>query len=526
MLPKGTMQRYYILWADDEIDLLKPHILFLEERGYDITPVTSGADAMEACEENHFDVVFLDENMPGMTGLETLNYIKNAKPSLPVVMITKSEEEFIMEEAIGSKIADYLIKPLNPSQILLSVKKILDNKRLVTERTNLQYQQDFRNISMAYNDRMGHEEWIELYKKLVFWELEIDKTENKSMLEVLEMQKSEANANFANFVIENYEDWLNDPEADRPLLSHQLMKKKVFPELDSSPLFFIVVDNLRYDQWQVIREDLAPYFNVEEEDAYYSILPTTTAYARNAIFSGQLPLEMSKQHPDLWVPDEVEGGKNNNEAAFLERQIARLRTPVKFSYHKIIHATRGKQLNEQFNNLLKNNLNVVIYNFVDMLSHARTDMAMIRELAADESAYRSLTRSWFQHSPFFDLLKLISDQGGRAIITTDHGTCRVKKPYKIIGDKSVNTNLRYKHGRKLGHKESREVFTVHKPERLHLPKANISTTYVFATKDAFFAYPNNYNHYVKHYRDTFQHGGISLEEVIIPIISLSSKKNG
>ena len=518
------MQRYNILWADDEIDLLKPHILFLTDRGYDITPVASGADAIDACEKQHFDVVFLDENMPGMTGLETLSYIKSSKPSLPVVMITKSEEEHIMEEAIGSKIADYLIKPLNPSQILLSVKKILDNRRLVTERTNLQYQQDFRNISMAYNDRIDHKEWVDIYRKLVFWELEIDKTENKSMSEVLEMQKSEANSNFADFIYEQYEDWLNDPNIDRPLLSHNLMKEKVFPLLNGEPLFFIVIDNLRYDQWKIIEEDIAPYFNVEDEDAYYSILPTTTAYARNAIFSGMLPDEMAKRHRDLWVPEDVEEGKNNSEEEFLRRQLKHKRLDIKFSYHKIIHAQQGKQMNENFNNLLKNDLNTVVYNFVDMLSHARTDMRMIRELAADESAYRSLTQSWFQHSPLFDLLKLISDKGLRVIITTDHGTIRVKKPYKIVGDRNVNTNLRYKQGKNLGHKETSEVYTVRKPELLHLPKPNVSTSYVFACEDSFFAYPNNYNHYVKHYRDTFQHGGVSLEEMIIPIISLNSKR--
>ncbi len=519
------MQRYNILWADDEIDLLKPHILFLNDRGYDITPVTSGADAIEACEKTHFDVVFLDENMPGMTGLETLNYIKGSKPSLPVVMITKSEEESIMEEAIGSKIADYLIKPLNPSQILLSVKKILDNRRLVTERTNSQYQQDFRNISMAFGDDLDHHEWVDIYKKLVFWELEIDKTEDKSMSEILEMQKSEANANFADFIVNNYEEWLNDPNIERPLLSHNLMKEKVFPQLGEEPVFFIVIDNLRYDQWKILAEDIAPYFNIEEEEAYYSILPTTTAYARNAIFSGELPLEMSKKHPDLWVSDADDDGKNNNEDKFIARQLKKQRLDIKFSYHKIIHAQQGKQLNDNFNNLLRNDLNVIVYNFVDMLSHARTDMRMIRELASDESAYRSLTKSWFQHSPLFDLLRLISGKNGKVIITTDHGTYRVKKPYKIVGDKNVNTNLRYKHGRNLGHKETRDVYTVHEPELLHLPKANISTSYVFACEDTFFAYPNNYNHYVNHYKDTFQHGGISLEEVIIPIISLNSKRS-
>lgn len=520
------MQRYNILWADDEIDLLKPHILFLNDRGYDITPVTSGADAIDAVENTHYDVVFLDENMPGMTGLETLSYIKNRRPSLPVVMITKNEEEDIMEEAIGSKIADYLIKPLNPNQILISVKRILDNKRLVSEKTNSQYQQDFRTIGMEMNDRLDHKEWVEIYKKLVYWELEIDQTENKSMHEVLEMQKVEANANFSRFIEDEYESWLNDPNVDRPLLSHQLMKKKVFPLLNDDPYFFIVIDNLRFDQWKMIEEDIAPYFNIEEEDAYYSILPTTTAYARNSIFSGELPLEMSRKHADIWVgDDDTEEGKNNNEGEFIRRQLAKNNINKKFSYNKIIHANQGKQLNDNFPNLLQNQLNVIVYNFVDMLSHARTDIRMIKELAADESAYRSLTRSWFQHSPLFDMLRMISDKGLRVMITTDHGTYRVKKPFKIAGDRTVNTNLRYKQGKNLGYKGKNGIFEVRQPEKLHLPKQNVSTSYVFATDDTFFAYPNNYNHYVKYYRDTFQHGGVSMEEMIIPIISLNSKRS-
>lgn len=517
------MQRYNILWADDEIDLLKPHIMFLADRGYDVSPVTSGADAIDACEDQHFDLVFLDENMPGMTGLETLSYIKTHWPALPVVMITKNEEEHIMEEAIGSRIADYLIKPLNPNQILISVKKILDNKRLVTERTNMQYQQDFGQLSLKLNDQMDHQEWAEVYKKLVFWELEIDNTENKSMRQVLEMQKVEANANFAKFVSEEYEGWVNG-EADAPLMSHELMKQKVFPALSNDDsLFVIIVDNLRFDQWKVLEADLNAYFNVETEETYYSILPTTTAFARNAIFSGQLPLEMSKQQPDLWVGDDGEEGKNDNEFAFLQRQLKREGLDIKCSYHKIIHSAQGKQLNDQFNNLLNNQLNVVVYNFVDMLSHARTDIRMIRELAADESAYRSLTKSWFQHSPLLELLRLIAQKGKKVIITTDHGTYRVNKPFKVVGDKKVNTNLRYKQGKNLGYKGKNGILSVGKPEYYHLPKLNVSTEYLFATEDTFFAYPNNYNHYVKYYKDTFQHGGISMEEMIIPFVVLNSK---
>lgn len=519
------MQRYNILWADDEIDLLKPHILFLNDRGYDVTPVTSGADAIEAVEKQPFDIVFLDENMPGMTGLETLSYIKGKRPMVPVVMITKNEEEHIMEEAIGSKIADYLIKPLNPSQILISVKKLLDNRRLVSERTNSQYQQDFRNISMKFNDWIDHQEWAEIYQKLVYWELEIDGTENKSMAEVLEMQKVEANVNFARFIEENYESWLNDAKVESPVLSHQLLSKKVFPQINEVPTFLIVIDNLRFDQWKVIEQEVLNYFNMVEESAYYSILPTTTAYARNAIFSGELPLEMSKKYPHLWVTDDDdEEGKNNHEEEFLQENLKKHRLNIKSSYHKIIHSNQGKQLNDNFSNLLNNQLNVVVYNFVDMLSHARTDIKMIKELAADESAYRSLTRSWFLHSPLFDLLRMIADKGLKVMITTDHGTYRVKKPFKIAGDRTVNTNLRYKQGKNLGYKRTNGIFEVRKPEELHLPKPNVSTSYVFATEDTFFAYPNNYNHYVKYYRDTFQHGGVSLEEMIIPFISLISKR--
>lgn len=518
------MQRYSILWADDEIDLLKPHILFLRNKGYDVTPVNSGTDALDKCNEQNFDVVFLDENMPGMTGLETLSQIKATKPSLPVVMITKSEEEHIMEEAIGAKIADYLIKPLNPNQILLSVRKILDGKRLVTEKTTQGYQQDFRNIAMAYNDRIGHEEWADIYKKLVFWELALDGASDRSMAEVLDMQKSEANSNFAKFVMENYEDWLNDPKAEKPLLSHQLMKKKVFPLISNAqePVFFFLIDNLRYDQWKILESILQEYFNVEEESVYYSILPTTTAFARNAIFSGMLPSEMEKYHSDLWVNDDEDEGKNNSEDQFLLRQMQKARIDAKMSYHKIININQGKSLVDSFNNLMTNAFNVIVYNFVDMLSHARTDMAMIRELAPDESAYRSITRSWLMHSPLLELFKRLSEKKVKVVVTTDHGTIRVKRPYKIIGDKNTNTNLRYKQGKNLGFDED-DVLVVRKPERFFLPKLNVSTAYVFTIEDYFFAYPNNYNYYVNYYKDTFQHGGVSLEEMIVPFVQLSPK---
>ncbi len=516
------MQPYKILWADDEIDLLKPHILFLEKKGYEIVPVNSGSDAVDQCKIERFDVIFLDENMPGMTGLETLSVIKKIRPGVPVVMITKSEEEQIMEEAIGAKIADYLIKPLNPNQILLSVKKILDNKRLVSERANTSYRQEFMEISMAFGDNLDHTEWAAIYRKLVGWELEFDETEDRSMAEVLENQKDEANTNFAKFIKESYAGWLSG-QIEMPLLSHQLMSQKVFPALEEGvPVFFVVIDNLRYDQWLAISDEIQDYYNIEKEESYYSILPTTTAYSRNAIFSGLLPDEMAVDHSDIWVGEDEEGGKNNSEHVFLERQLKRLNLKVKYSYNKIKNITQGKNLVDNIQNYLSNDLNVIVYNFVDVLSHARTEMAMIKELAPDESAYRSLTRSWFQHSPLFEILKMISRKKVRLIITTDHGTIRVKRPFKIVGDRNTNTNLRYKQGKNLGYVDE-DVLSAKKPEDFHLPKSNVTTTYAFSIKDFFFAYPNNYNYYVNYYKDTFQHGGVSMEEVLIPIISLNSK---
>jgi len=516
------MQQFRILWADDEIELLKPHILFLEQKGYVLTPVNSGADALEEIDHDHFDIVFLDENMPGMSGLQTLNYIKSTHPNLPVVMITKSEEEEIMEEAIGAKIADYLIKPLNPNQILLSVKKILDNKRIISEKTNQGYQKDFQRLTMEVMEAEDHHDWAELYRKLVYWDLEIDETADKSMLEVLNTQKVEADSNFADFVLRNYEGWMSDPDTDRPLLSHNLLKSKVFPMMGEEPVFLMVIDNLRYDQWKIIEPEIAELFSIESEEMYYSILPTTTSYARNGLFAGLTPLEISRRLPDLWVDEEEDEKKNQYEKELLEANLARNRIRDRFSYHKILRSEEGKQLSESVSNLMSNGLNAIVFNFVDMLSHARTDMQMIRELAPDESAYRSLTKSWFTHSTLYDTLKALADHKVKVVITTDHGTIRVSKAHKIIGDRNTNTNLRYKVGKNLAFDE-KTVYFHRNAEQIGLPKPHVSSTFVFALEDHFFAYPNNYNHYVRHYKDTFQHGGISMEEILIPFVVLQSK---
>lgn len=517
------MEKVRILWADDEIDLLKPHILFLEGKGYEVVTTNNGRDAVDLVSNQEFDIVFLDENMPGLNGLETLVRIKNIRNNVPVVMITKSEEEAIMEEAIGGKIADYLIKPVNPNQILLSLKKNLEEKRLVSEKASQGYQQDFRNIGMTLSDKLSWGEWVEVYKKLVYWELELEKSIESGMYGILTSQKSEANHLFSKFVENNYLNWLKEPEK-APLLSPSLMRKKAFPLADQSPepVFFILIDNLRYDQWKVIQPMLQELFRVVEEDVYCSILPTATQYARNAIFAGMMPSEIQKRFPDKWVGDDEEEGKNNYEDFFLQEQLQRLRKNYKSSYTKVTNLDAGKTLVDHIPNLFSNKFNVIVYNFVDMLSHARTDMQVIKELAEDEKAYRSITRSWFEHSPLLEALRRIAERPAKVIITTDHGTIRVKEPSKIVGDRNTNTNLRYKHGRNLNY-EKKDVLEIRQPEQASLPRANVSTSYVFVKGDKFFAYPNNYNYYANFYRDTFQHGGISPEEMIIPVITLQSK---
>ncbi len=510
----------HILWADDEIDLLKPHILFLEGKGYKVTTVKSGRDAIEEIKKSDIDLVFLDENMPGISGLDALAQIKQDQPNLPVIMITKNEEEHIMEEAIGAKIADYLIKPVNPNQILLAIKKNLDEKRLVNQKSTQGYQREFMQIGMTVSDKLNFDEWKELYKKLVYWEMEL--TED-GMREVLETQKSDANRAFCKYITNNYEEFIHGKKEDM-VMSHNLFRTAVNPLLDDDiPVYLVVLDNLRFDQWRAISETLNEVFRTDSEDMYMSILPTTTQYCRNSIFSGLLPLDIEKNFPNMWSNDEDEGGKNLYEKEFLQEQLKRLRRDVKFSYTKITNLNNAKELVDQVPNMRKNPLNVIVYNFVDAFSHARTDVNIVRELAEDEAAYRNVTATWFKHSPLWESLQRIAEKPCKIVITTDHGSIRVKDAIKVVGDKNVNTNLRYKQGKSLTY-NAKEVYEVKKPHSHFLPLQHLSSVFVFAKENDFFAYPNNYNYYVNYYKNTFQHGGISLEEMMCPLIVLSPKK--
>jgi DNA-binding response OmpR family regulator len=520
-----------LLWVDDEVEQLRAHLLFLEKKGYEVVTVSNGTDAIDQCRERNFDLVLLDEQMPGLSGLETLQRIKELQPSLPVVMVTKSEEENIMEQAIGQKIADYLIKPVNPNQILLTLKKNIHRREIETEVTQSQYQQNFQQIAMQIMDCREWKDWADVYRRLVHWELELSSTDS-NMTEMLAMQKEEANSGFAKFIKKNYLGWVaslsptfagRQEVSDRPVLSPEVFKTKVFPLLSSGQkVFLVVLDNFRYDQWRMLASELSEQFDIEE-DLYCSILPTATQYARNAIFSGLMPNKIAEMFPKLWVDEDEEEGKNLNEEPLIQTQLERYRRKETFTYHKINSSADGDRFIQQWQQFEKHQLNVVVFNFIDMLSHARTESKMVRELASNESAYRSITQSWFRHSVISDFFKLVAQTDSKVIVTTDHGSIRCTQPVKIVGDRNTNTNLRYKLGKNLAYDE-KNLYIIKEPQKAQLPMPNLSTSYVFATGDSFFAYPNNYNYYVSYYRDTFQHGGISMEEMIIPLVTLTGKK--
>jgi len=512
-----------ILWTDDEIDLLKSHILFLESKGYEVITSSNGYDAIKLVTESYFDLIFLDEHMPGLSGLETLNRIKQVNNSIPVVMITKNEEENIIDTAIGSRISDYLIKPVHPKQILLTIKKNVNINKLITRETTHAYQGEFHNLGAEISGAKTYTDWETIYKKLVFWELELETSKDPGMYEVLQMQKSEARQGFGKFIRSSYISWFRDGNTDKPLLSPAVFREKVFPLLKSKrKVFLIVIDNLRLDHWKVLYPVISEYYIAESEQLYCSILPTATQYARNSMFAGIMPLDISHQYPGSWINDDNDQGKNLNEEELLKMQLKRNGIQQRMVYYKTGHERRNKKLSEQIPNLLQYDLIVIVYNFIDLLSHANTELEMIREVTGDDAAYRSLVLSWFRHSQLHDFLRILSEKDVSVVITTDHGAVRVGNAIKVIGDKRTSSNLRYKTGKNLNYTQ-KEVFEIKDPHVVHLPKQEISSSYIFCSGIDFFAYPNRFNHYVNYYKNTFQHGGISMEEMLVPLIVLNPR---
>ncbi|MCU0328975.1 MAG: response regulator [Chitinophagales bacterium] len=509
------MSQGQILWVDDEIDLIKPYILFLEDKGYQVEKASNGLEALEIIEKSTFDLIFLDESMPGMSGLELLQIIKTKFPLIPIVMITKNEEEGLMEDAIGSQISDYLIKPVKPQQILSTIKKILDNKKLILKTTSTNYQKEFQNLYLKIQSTSSYADWVEIYKNLLFWELELEKSDNQAMFDMLRIQKKEANNDFSKFIQKNYQKIIDEEEI---LMSPNIMSQKVFPLLsEKRPIYFVLIDNLRFDQLKVIQSNIYEYFQEMNEMEYLSILPTTTQYARNSIFSGLYPIDIVQKYPQYWVGDDEIGSKNNHEDFFLKEQIKRI---IKFdcshSFHKISSLNQETQFISKVREL-NQDINVVIYNFIDMLSHSRNELEMMKQLIKDDTAFRGIAKTWFQNSSIKNLLQFIKEKKGILVLTTDHGTIQVQKPLKCQGDKQTNPNIRYKNGKNLVYPE-KEVFVIKSPEKFKLPSNNLSTNYIFATNQDYLIYQNNYNQFANLYLDSFQHGGISLEEMICPLV--------
>ncbi len=512
-----------VLWIDDEIDLLKPHVMFLQARGYEVLTLNNGSEAVEKIRTQPVDIVFLDEQMPGLSGMETLSKIKEAFPTLPVVMVTKSEEEQIMDEAIGAKISDYLLKPVNPGQILLAIKKQLESKRLENEKSTASYQQEFREIGARLSANLTYKEWEEIYRKLTFWDMELSKADDNGMKEILQNQKEEANLLFSKFIEKNYADFLKKGSDNDFEMSHTLLRKRLFPILNNDfPVFFILIDNLRFDHWRVLHQRMQPYLKTISEDTYMSILPSVTHYARNSMFAGLLPSEIEKKYPDYWVGEDSDQYKNQNERLLLEEYLKRFGKDARFTYNKVLNQSYGLKILDYLPKMMKTPLNIIIYNFIDMLSHASTEIELLREMANDDDSYRSLVGSWFDHSPLLELIKSLSGQKAIVIITSDHGSIRITNPVRIKGDRETSVNLRYKVGRNLEY-NSKEVFSVRNPGDIFLPKVNITSSFVFCRQNDFFVYPNNFNQYVAYYKNTIQHGGISMEEMMVPYAVLQPK---
>jgi len=521
-------QNRRILWADDEIELLRPHVLFLEGRGYEVMTVTSGEDAVRAVAKERFDAVLLDEQMAGLDGIATLRRIIRLSPGLPVIMITKSEEESLMEEAIGRRIDDYLTKPVNPSQILSALKRLLDSRAINQQHIAQEYVTEFNRINDELDEGLDWDEWLDLHQRLNRWSIDLASERNVELQSLLEQQIDAANFRFNRYIEQHYPTWLKSERPERPPLSHDIVREWVAPLLSrSESVLLLVLDCLRLDHWLALEPMLREDFEIET-DLYYSILPTATPYSRNSIFSGLLPSEYPKVHPDLYQKLKWEEDLNVNrfERQLLDRQLAKLGlslTPEP-KYAKILDPEEARRVGRRVSDYFDQPLVSMVFNFVDIVAHHRSTEEVIQTLIPDEAAYRSIVRSWFEHSPLREMLTAFGKRGVTIVLTSDHGSIRVKQPVQVVADRNTSTNLRYKLGRNLN-VDPKQAVRVKNPESWGVASPTMNSDLLLARGNNYFIYPTGFNKYADKFNDSFLHGGISLDEMVMPVATMRFKGN-
>ena len=520
-----TIPKKQILWVDDEIDLLRSHILYLGERGYEVTKATNGLDALELIRKEQFDLALIDEMMPVMNGLELLRRLKELRPELPAVMVTKNEAEELMEQAIGAHIDGYLTKPVNPSQVLSVLKGIIDKRKISEDQLSRRWAEGFAELSRLIDEDLDAGGWQNLHNRICAWELELDGWGDVELREMLRQVRLEADRRFARWIEKIYPLWIESPPESRPLLSMSVVDKWLLPLLnDKKPVLFLVIDCLRLDQWLVLEPLLAEHFEIERKH-YFSILPSATPYSRNAIFSGFLPVEIEQLHPDLWSRgDEDEASSNRFERQFLEELLERrgVKLQREMRYIKVLEQEEAAEFERRVRDYLHTPLTAMVYNFVDILLHTRQSVEVLKEMLPDEAAFRSVTAAWFKHSSLFRIIQAYGEIGGTVLITSDHGSIIGRRGTKVIGDRQTSTSLRYKHGRNLKC-DNRHAIRIKEPVKWGLPQRGVNTEYLLSKEDYFFVYPTNYHKYLEIYRGSFQHGGISLDEMVLPVVTLRGK---
>ncbi|MFN2397687.1 MAG: response regulator [Gemmatimonadaceae bacterium] len=513
-----------ILWVDDEADLLESHRLFLRDRGYEVDSATNAEDAVEMLRSRPYGLVLLDEQMPGKRGLEAYRDIRELDASMPIVMVTKSEEDSTLREAIGAAVKDYLVKPVNPRQVLSVVMRIFDGERIRQQAVARRFVERFRAMELERERTLDWRGWISRYSELTDWDLELAEAGERSLLESLRGLYPQLRREFADFMRKAYPAWLRSLEGDRPALSIDVVGEFLLPVLQREKAgLFIVIDCLRLDQWRILQPLITPMFDVETTH-YFSILPTATPYARNSLFSGLFPCEIAARFPDWWE-DRSEDTLNAHERELLEAHLTELRGHTPVRYEKISSSLDSDELERRVSSAIgADGVSAFVFNFVDLLTHGRSESAILYEVARDEIALRQITRQWFERSVLLNVLKEAARRGISAIVTSDHGSIHCQTPATVFAKRDATANLRYKFGEDLRAERPDHALLFTSSDDLKLPRRGLGANTLLATGDTFFVYPTKLREYQARYRGSFLHGGVTPEEVILPVALLTPKR--